>query len=183
MRSNARTIIEKKLIKVLAKTMRDAPKALGNEGQKAILENFATESYEGKKWAARKKTKKANGKPILIGRTRKLIGAARRSYKGYFKGFFYGGKLKWSIDGVVYAKIHNNGGVIKKKKRTVTQNFKIKKDGSFRYAKLKHSNFQMDVNIGKHKINMPKRQFIGLSPKFINRLKLKFNQILQYNLR
>ena len=61
MRSNARTIIEKKLIKVLARTMRDAPKALGNEGQKAILENFATESYEGKKWAARKKLVRNSG--------------------------------------------------------------------------------------------------------------------------
>lgn len=181
MRSNAKSVIEKRLIKALAKTMRDAPKVLGNEGEKAILENFASESYEGKKWEP--VYKKKRNYPILIGRTRKLIGAATRSYKGYFKGFFYGGKLKWSIDGVVYAKIHNNGGIIKKKKRTVTQNFKIKKDGSFRYAKLKHANFQREVTIGKHTINMPKRQFIGLSPKFINRLKLKFNQMLQFNLR
>lgn len=178
MKSNVRTVIEKRLIKALAKTMRDAPNELGLEGRRAILENFKTESFEGKKWVPRKKTKKANGNPILIGRTRKLIGAARRAFKG-----FNNGRLKWSIDGVVYAAIHNNGGIIKKKKRTVTQNFKIKADGSYRYAKLKHANFQREVNIGKHTIKMPERKFIALSPKFINRLKLKFNQMLTHNLR
>lgn len=181
MRSNIKSVIERRLVKALAKTMRDAPKVLGNEGQKMILENFSTQSYEGKPW--RKTLNKKKRSPILIGKTRKLITAARRAYKGYFKGMFWGGKLKWSIDGVIYASIHNKGGFIKIKKRTAIQNFKIKKDGSYRYSKLKNANFQREVTIGKHYINMPKRQFIGISPKFINRLKKRFNDILTQNLK
>lgn len=134
-KSNTKKVIEKRLISALKKTMKDAPKVLGNEGQVAILENFKTQSYEGKKWKYVKSKKKKG--PILVGRTRRLIGAARRSFKGANNG-----RIKWSIDGVVYAAIHNNGE-------------------------------------GK----MPKRQFIGKSQKFINRLKKKFDQMLKYNLR
>lgn len=181
-KSNAKAIINKRLVVALKKTLKDAPKALGNEGQRAIVENFTTQSYEGKKWLPVKSKKKKG--PILVGKTRRLINAARRSYKGTSTTWLFKNiKLKWSIDGVVYAKIHNEGGVIKKKSRTVTQNFKVKKDGSFRYAKLKKSNFQMDVTIGKHKIKMPKRQFIGKSKKFVNRLMSKLEQMLKYNLR
>ncbi len=134
-KSNAKKVIEKRLINALKKTMKDAPKVLGNEGQKAILDNFKTQSYEGKKWKYVKNKKKRG--PILVGRTRRLIGAARRSFKGANNG-----RIKWSIDGVVYAAIHNNGGRF-----------------------------------------MPKRQFIGKSQKFINRLKKKFDQMIKYNLR
>ena len=134
-KSNTKKVIEKRLISALKKTMKDAPKVLGIEGQFAILDNFKTQSYEGKKWKYVKSKKKKG--PILVGRTRRLIGAARRSFKGANNG-----RIKWSIDGVVYAAIHNNGE-------------------------------------GK----MPKRQFIGKSQKFINRLKKKFDQMLKYNLR
>lgn len=176
MKSNAKDIINKRLVKVLQKTMKDAPKVLGNEGQKLILDNFKTQSYEGKKWQAVKNKKKTL--PILIGRTRRLIGAVRRSYKGVTNG-----KLKWSIDGVIYAAIHNNGGSINKKARKATQNFRIKSNGQFRYAKLKKANFQMDVNIGTHTIKIPKRQFIGKSTKFVMALKGKFEQMIKINLK
>lgn len=176
MKSNAKAIINKRLVKVLQKTMKEAPQILGKEGQRLIMENFNTQSYEGKKWQDVKNKKKTT--KILIGKTHKLSRAASRAYKG-----FTNGKLKWSIDGVIYAAIHNNGGTINKKARKVVQNFKVKSNGQFRYAKFKKANFQMDVNIGAHTIKMPKRRFIGLSPKFIQSLKGKFEQIVKINIR
>lgn len=180
MKSNAKAIINKRLVKALQKTLKDAPKVLGLEGQKMINENFKTQSYEGKKWAPVKSKKKKG--PILIGKTRVLVNAARRAYKG-----FSNGKLTWSVDGVPYAKIHNNGGYIKKKARQVSLNFRVEKTGLYtrfdKKGRTSKYNFQKTATIGAHGIKMPKRQFIGASQKFVNRLKKKFEQMLQFNLR
>lgn len=64
---------------------------------------------------------------------------------------------------VPYAKTHNEGLTIKKKESSRILNFKISKDGRSRFSKAKKANFQQDVTIGKHRIKMPKRQFVGYS--------------------
>lgn len=187
MKSNAKSIIDKRLVKVLKKTLKDAPKVLGNEGQKAILENFAKESWEGKKWRLRiQQGHKENKKPILIGRTRKLIRAARRSYKGNFNG-----KLKWSIDGVPYAQVHNDGGIIHRKahKRTATIKRKIGGNAGFvngvwKKGRYKTVSFQGERhNVSSSSFKMPKRRYMEASPKFKKRLLDKLEQVFKANLK
>lgn len=150
MRSNAKSVIEKRLIKALAKTMRDAPKVLGNEGQKHFQENFNTQSLEGQKWKEvkrrvagtfaykypKKKYLARRTNPILVGRTRRLKNALNRTFKSGMNS-----RLVWRVD-LPYAKAQNNGNN-----------------------------------------KLPARTFMKLTPKLIKRLKLKFNQILQFNLR
>jgi hypothetical protein len=177
MKSNAKVVIER-LKKALEQTIKDAPLVLGNVGQKSIISNFTKQSFEGKKWDNVKNKNKKN--PILVGRTRKLINSARISFKS---NNTQSGILKWSIDGVAYAKIHNEGGVINKKSRVATQNFRIKRDGSYRYAKFKKANFQREVNIKSHKINMPKRTFMKNTIAFRTMLVDHYKKMFKFNVR
>jgi phage gpG-like protein len=68
-----------------------------------------------------------------------------------------------------YAAIHNYGGVIKKKKAKKVVNFRVGKNGKNRFATLENANFQQDVKIKAHSINMPKRTFMGFDSIFVNK--------------
>ena len=117
MKSNVRTVIEKRLIKALAKTMRDAPKVLGLEGQRHFQENFNSQSLEGRKWKEvkrrevgtfeykypKRKYLARRTNPILIGRTRRLKNALNRTFRSGLSN-----KLIWRVD-LPYAKAQNNG--------------------------------------------------------------------------
>lgn len=116
MKWNGKKVIGK-LTKALEKTMKDAPKVLGNEGQKHFNENFKNQSFEGKRWKEvkrrepgtfeykypKKKYLARRTNPILIGRTRRLKNALNRSFKS-------GGsaRMVWRVD-LPYAKAQNNG--------------------------------------------------------------------------
>lgn len=75
--------------------MADAPKVLANEGVKMFVENFKSESFEGKKWKnverriagtkpykyPKKKDLGRRTRPILIGKTRNLRNATVNSVR------------------------------------------------------------------------------------------------------
>lgn len=104
------------------------------------------------------------------------------TFRGYLQGTLRG---QFDDDGLsfgtnnVYGAIHNFGGVIKQKARKTTVYFQQNKDGSIgnRFVKRKKSNFAQDANVGPYEINMPKRQWLGLSSdnsSYIGRLAVRW---------
>lgn len=159
MKSNAKIVIEK-LKARLEKKMAELPPVLMNEGQRVFTENFKNESWEGKRWQKRKDSK--NTKPILIGRTRKLINSVRTSGRSATLQ-----KIVWASY-VPYAKVHNEGF-----KGTVTvKSFKRK-------SALGKLGAKYQVKQHTRKINMPKRQFMGVGNVLRARLIKKCEQIFK----
>jgi len=172
----------KKLEKKLLKVKNEAPKILANEGQKVFLENFATESWNNLPWPKRKKD---TGKPILRGKTRRLINSVRKSVR-----MANVDRIKWGTD-VPYAAIHNFGLQVSKGwhyrnstiKRKVRGNAGFVK-GTWRQGRAKTVTFKGAahyVNASYYK--MPKRQFMGVSLKLKKRLRLKFESVFKANLK
>lgn len=93
-RSNAKQVF-KNLQAKFEQVKREAPKVLANEGQKAFLDNFKTESFDNKKWKEvqrrepgtyaykypKSKDLARRSRPILIGKTRRLRNATANSVK------------------------------------------------------------------------------------------------------
>lgn len=118
MRSNARQVINK-LSKALSKTMKDAPKVLGLEGQRHFQDNFNSQSLEGKKWLPvkrkipgtfeykypKRKYLARRTNPALVGRTRQLKNHINRTFKSGNSP-----TMRWEIRGLKYANVQNNGG-------------------------------------------------------------------------
>jgi len=156
LKSNAKAVIEKLRARMEAK-MRQLPPALLNEGQKVFTESFRNQGWEGKRWAKRKNSK--NTKPILIGRTRKLINSVRTSGRSSSNG-----KLVWGT-WVPYAKIHNEGfnGTVR-----VKQHSALSKLGA-----------KYQVKAHTKRLRMPKRQFMGIGPTLRMRLIKKAEQIFK----
>lgn len=167
--------------------MKHLPPALLNEGQKVFTENFRNESWEGKRWRARiHRGKKENTKPILIGRTRKLINSVRTSGRSASMT-----KLVWGT-WVPYAKIHNegfNGTVYVKAHKRTGKSISVKVKGSAgfvngKFSKGKSSTLKIlgakyQVKPYSYKLRMPKRQFMGVGPTLRSRLIKKCEQIFK----
>ncbi|EOC9365103.1 phage virion morphogenesis protein [Enterobacter asburiae] len=73
---------------------------------------------------------------------------------------------------VRYARIHNEGGVIKHEARTTDLYFKQYKNGSVsrQFVKKRNSNFVQSATIGAHTVNMPARPFLQLIAEDIKEL-------------
>lgn len=132
-------------------------------------QGFTNNSLE--KWQNRKKRERGRTRAILT-----KTGRLKRSINYIKKGRY---SVIINTGNTPYAQIHNEGGVINKKASQKTLNFKIKRDGTSRFAKAKKSNFQMDVNIKAHNIKMPKRQFIGDSNVLNKKIKTSLNKIIK----
>lgn len=154
-------------LKIFLKDHKQAVEAfvtvMGVEAKNHFVINFSRQGFLDDTvdpWQKRK-NKKGSGRGILIksGDLRRSIRIIRQTRNGVV----IGSDLK-------YARIHNEGGIINKASRNATINFKIKSNGSSRFAKAKNANFQQDVNIKGHQIRMPKRQFIGNSGYLTRRL-------------
>lgn len=116
MRSNARQVINK-MKKAIEKTMKDAPKVLGLEGQRHFQENFAKQSFEGKRWKQvqrrtpgtyayeypKRKFLSRRTNPILVGRTRRLKNSLNRSFKSGSSS-----RMRWEVI-LPYAQVQNKG--------------------------------------------------------------------------
>lgn len=186
MKSNAKIVIER-LKARLEKKMNELPPVLMNEGQRVFTDNFRNESWEGKRWRARiHRGKKENTKPILIGRTRKLINSVRTSGRSASMQ-----KIVWGTY-VPYAKIHNEGfrGVVyvkphKRHGKTITT--KVKGSAGFvngKFTKGKSSTLKLlgakhQVKAYSYRLNMPKRQFMGVGNTLRMKLIKKCEQILK----
>lgn len=149
---------------------------IGNEARNHFKQSFINQGFEDKsveKWQPRKvedKSKKGN-RAILV-----KSGHLRNSIRLETIN-----KANLSVriaTRLPYAQIHNSGGVINKGVRTGQIYFRIKKDGTSRFAKKRNSNFQQKAVFDSHTINMPKRQYIGNS--FVLNQKIKrilYNQM------
>lgn len=63
---------------------------------------------------------------------------------------------------VVYAAIHQLGGLIQQAARTAVLHFKTLRSGQSRFAKPGKANRAQKAEIGAHSIRMPARPFLGL---------------------
>jgi len=168
MRSNFKIALKRVALK-LKKAQEKAPMMLANEGQKFFVSNFQKEAWQGnvqKKWKPRKGNPN-NKKPILIGRTRKLINSVRRSVKEANTK-----RIVWGTS-VPYAEIHNNGynGMVSRKahKRQLIKTVSV--SGSYnglgskrRKQKVQILGTRHNVSGGMYKMRMPQRKFMGASP-------------------
>lgn len=135
---------------------------VGIEAVKLFKQNFQKESFNGKKWAARK-TKRAGST-----NSQKILSKS--------------GELAESIDyrkekpvvvissDKVYAEIHNEGGTIHHPggERVVThkKHTRGKKKGKTLFAKNdEKASFSQKTNIGAYDIVMPQRQYMGEMPE------------------
>lgn len=143
--------------------MAELPPALMNEGQRVFTDNFRNESWEGKRWQSRKSSKST--RPILIGRTRKLINSVRTSGRSASMQ-----RIVWASY-VPYAKIHNegfNGSItVKAHKRKAPKN------------KLAQLGAKYQVKQYTKRVIMPKRQFMGVGNTLRMRLIKKAEQIFR----
>lgn len=66
---------------------------------------------------------------------------------------------------VIYARIHQEGGEIKRKARSQTLHFRQNKKGELgnRFVKKSRANFTQTVAVGAYKIKMPARPFLHLT--------------------
>ena len=137
--------------------MKHLPPALLNEGQKVFTESFRNQGWEGKRWKPRKNSKST--RPILIGRTRKLINSVRTSGRSASLT-----KLVWGT-WVPYAKIHNEGfnGTVRVKA----------------HSALSKLGAKYQVKAHNKRMIMPQRQFMGVGPTLRMRLIKKCEQIFK----
>lgn len=178
MRWNGKAVF-KKLTKHLEKCKTEAPKILANEGQKVFLENFATQSWNNNPWPKRKKD---TGKPILVGRTRRLINSVRKSVR-----IANVNRIKWASD-VPYAAVHNFGLQVDKPASRKLITWREKGKGrvfaSMTKGRASHRATTFSYHdVGAHSFRMPKRQFMGISLKLKKRLRLKFESVFKANLK
>jgi len=181
LKSNAKAVIERLRAKLELK-MKHLPPVLMNEGQKVFSESFKNQAWEGKRWRLRiHRGKKENTKPILVGRTRRLINSVRTSGRSATIA-----KIVWGT-WVPYAKIHNEGfkGTVyvkphKRTGKTITTKVKgstINGKGTTRTLTLMGAKHQ--VKSYSYKLRMPKRQFMGVGPTLRSRLIKKCEQIFK----
>ena len=168
-------------------TLENAMVEIGNSAKSFFVENFRKQGFDDKnvdKWKPRKKktyltksgkVKDDTNRAILVktGDLRRSIirNPANRAALS----------VKISTD-IPYAQIHNDGGEIKKEGfkglmyyREVATNLKtrntLKRFARTSGMKSRKATHAMEINVGAHTINMPKRQFMGDSYNLNERIK------------
>ncbi|PZP41218.1 MAG: hypothetical protein DI598_18490 [Pseudopedobacter saltans] len=143
---------------------------IGVESVNHFKENFQNEGFDDKKWESRK-TKRSgstNNQKIL---TKSGDLAESIDYR------VEGSTVVVSSD-LPYSEIHNEGGTIHvpEKERVVTHKVHTggKYIGKTLFAKNnENASFSKKAKVGAHDITMPKRQFMGNSPKLLESINNK----------
>lgn len=161
----------------LDQTKREVLVLLSTQAQNYFLSSFKKQGFNGENWQEVQrripgtkayKYPKTKGlqrrtSPILVGAGYKIRGGTlRRAVSMMARTSTIGnGTLKMVVD-LPYARIQNEGGIINKKASSRAMNFKVNlKTGKTRFATEKKANFQQNVNIGAHAIEIPPRRFVG----------------------
>jgi phage gpG-like protein len=127
-------------------------------------ENYFKSSFQKKAWSDGKWQARKDNKPHpLMDKSGALKSEVSNSAKVITED-----KIVFTVD-LPYAAIHNYGGEIKKKKSIKTLNFRIGANGRNRFSTLESANFQQEVIVKAHKINMPRRTFMMLDSIMINK--------------
>lgn len=150
---------------------------VGNTAKVFFVESFRKQGWDDKSvehWKPRKKkTYRTRSGKVVDDTTRATLvktGDLRRSIKRN-PANRAALSIKISTD-LAYAKIHNDGGTINKAGfaglmyyREVATNLAtrktLKRFASTKGKKANRATHAMEVNVGAHTINMPKRQFMG----------------------
>lgn len=158
-----------KIQQSLASTFRDLPAIIGEEAVNFSLEAFDNESWEGESWPARKNPTKW-GKPDET--DRKLLVKTAKLKRSIRISRVVEDRINLSIGGedISYARTHNEG-FSGKVSQTV--------DGFVRRGKagktIRVKTFTRTINQ-----NIPKRQFVGNSPRLKERIKkIVMNEIFK----
>ena len=161
----------------LEQSQRELLVLLPNQAQNYFLSSFKNQGFDGQPWKEVQRREdgtkaykypKSKGlqrrtSPILVGAGYKVRGGTlRRAVSNMSRTAQIRTNGFRMIVDLPYAAIHNEGGTINKGASSRTMNFKVNmKTGRTKFSTAKRANFQQDVNIGAHSINMPKRQYIG----------------------
>lgn len=144
--------------------------AINHYKQSFVNQGFTDETLEA--WKKRKSKRDNNGRNILI-----KTGRLKRSLTTKKLGRY---QIK-IVSNVPYAVIHNEGGTINKKERSHILNFN--ESGSFQRQRTRkqrnETTHSQKVNIGKHSITIPKRQFVGYSSQLTRKIELKLDSKLR----
>lgn len=130
-----------------------APRIVGKMGTDHFKENFNQQGFVNngvQPWPERKTD---TGRRILTGETRELENSIE-----YEAG---NGKVSWGSD-VVYASIHNRGG------KTKAHEIRARRGTALKFAGKGGDVYRRKVNHPGS--NIPKRQFIGHSQEFIDKI-------------
>jgi len=151
------------LIREFKKQRKTLPIKLGNTAVKFFQASFDNEGFTDRTrnpWERRKYTPRGGAKKIL-----QVSGALKRSIRRLSTSF---GKIQIGTRGLVYAEIHNTGGVTHP---TVTK--RMRGWARHQYNKTGNPVFRNIANTKKKKltVNIPKRQYIGESAVLERRLK------------
>ncbi|MFD2874051.1 phage virion morphogenesis protein [Mucilaginibacter ximonensis] len=165
-------IIFSKLKSGMDAAMNELPMIIGNEVVNYTLEAFDKQGWNGKPWEERKNDKDP-GRAINIktGRMKRGNRIIRTTVNSVVVG-----------NDVPYAPIHNNGGVIKRSAHSETfvrPRFKRGDNrGKFRRMTREERSAApaQGFQVKAYEINMPQRQFIGVTPEEIKRVKRVANQ-------
>lgn len=146
------------------------PTIVGNEVVNYSLEAFDKQSWDGLSWQQRK-SKKDTERALLIksGRLRRSIRIISTSPSSVIVG-----------SDVIYAAIHNNGGIISRAPRseTFSRNRYVKgnKKGAFKKgvnARTITSGPIRGLTFKQYSINMPMRRFLGINQELKDRIKAR----------
>jgi phage gpG-like protein len=151
--------------------MNELPQIIGNEVKKYSREAFNNQEWNDKPW---QKRKKETGRAILTGPGAVLKGSIRvirTTYNSVITG-----------TDLVYAQIHNEGGVIKRSAHSEAfvrpRLERGKNRGKFRRMTDKELSASpaQGFTIKEYEIKMPQRQFLGVTPELIKRIKREGNR-------
>lgn len=182
MKTNAKQVFDR-INKKVYRVVKDAPRAMANEGVKVFLENFKTESWNNNPWEKRKRSK--SSRPLLIGKTRRL----RNSVVNSVRSARYD-RIIWASY-LPYAAVHNYGEQVTRlvHMRTGTIKAKVRGNSGFINGKFTKGRSRTVKLQGERKLvsgsyfKMPKRQFMGDSVKLRKRLKEKFEKVFRANFK
>ncbi len=155
------------MLKKMEAMKRDLPPVIGNMGLRFFVDAFSKQGWTDKSFSPwEPKKDKKNTLPILVGKsggTKK--GAHTHLRKAVNNSLVRSvwNEILFDVKGVPYARIHNEGGVIHKDKHRRAIEFKVKKNGQYRFAKKGKGNLSRHTEFGAHAFKMPKRQYIGFS--------------------
>ncbi|RYF26585.1 MAG: hypothetical protein EOO42_01080 [Flavobacteriales bacterium] len=132
---------------------------MANDTVNWALDNFNTESYEGRKWPARKDKKNTRKLLVKSGRLKRSVRTVSTRASGYSVG-----------SDVPYAAVHNFGDQINRaaSSETFVRNRKLKGKGKGRFTKGTTSG--KGFSKAAYNYKMPQRQFLGASPVLAKRL-------------
>jgi phage gpG-like protein len=158
--------IQNKLKAAEGKIIDVALEQLKLQARQSVWENFAKEGRP--KWVQKKRP---DGRGILRGRTHKLFDTLNFKINKSLPGVEIG-------SGLIYSRIHQEGGTIQRKAGTVT--LRKSKSGSYRFASSKHKKTTV-VSHKAYTITIPQRKYLDIPaedfPKIANAIKKAFNSL------